>query len=112
MHNLRDILSATNLPIPSPTFLFIKPGHLESLSSSIITEAKKSVVLYSFAHRHKLAGITEGFISKDSLWDRLVFENARKTAMGDAASTVRGIVVTGGQYLICQFKSLLTTSPF
>ena len=59
------------------------------------------MVLYSFAHRHKLAGITEGFISKDSLWDRLVFENARRTVMGNTASTVRGIVVTGGKYLTC-----------
>lgn len=56
-------------------------------------------MLYSFAYRHKLAGITEGFISKDSLWDRLVFDNARKTIMGDTANTIRGIVVTGGKFL-------------
>lgn len=56
-------------------------------------------MLYSFAYRHKLAGITEGFISKDSLWDRLVFDNARKTIMGDTANTIRGIVVTGGKSL-------------
>ena len=68
--------------------------------------------MYSFAHRHKLAGIAEGFISKDSLWDRLVFENARKTVMGNTAITVRGIVVTGGKYLTCQFEPSLIMCPF
>lgn len=90
-------MSATKLPIPSPTILFIKPPHLESLASSINEQARKSTLLYTFAYRHKLSGVAEGFISADSLWDRLVFDGARAAVLGDTAKTVRGIVVSGGR---------------
>jgi long-chain acyl-CoA synthetase len=59
-------------------------------------EAKKSL-LYSFANRHKLSGVTDGFITKDSLWDRMVFDNARLAVLGDATNTVRGVIVSGGE---------------
>ena len=94
---MNDILAATKLPIPSPTILFIKPAHLQSMSSSVTTKAKESSLLYSFANRHKMSGLTDGFITKDSLWDRMVFDDARLTVLGDSANTVRAVVTSGGE---------------
>jgi long-chain acyl-CoA synthetase len=90
-------LSATELPIPSPTILFIKAAHLQSLSSLVIAEAKKSSWLYSFTYRHKVAGMAEGFITRDSLWDRMVFDAARLAVLGDCANSLRTVVVSGSE---------------
>ena len=76
--------------------MFIKPGHLTSIVSGIISEAKKSWLLQPFAWRHKLAGVTDGFITNQSLWDRLVFDSARVRVIGDSAATLRAVVVSGG----------------
>jgi len=91
-----DSLAIRKYPIPSPTVLFIKPGHLASLSSGIIKEAKSMWVLESFAWRHKLAGMADGFITNQSLWDRLVYDSARAKVLGHAAATLRTVVVSGG----------------
>jgi len=74
--------------------MFIKPSHLDALTYSITREAEGKF-LFSFARRHKLAGILEGYNTNDSLWDRLVFEKARSKVMGDGSATLRGIVVSG-----------------
>ncbi|KAF8876510.1 hypothetical protein CPB84DRAFT_1795786 [Gymnopilus junonius] len=83
-------------PIPSPTVLFLKPAHLSSIVSGILQAAKKSWFLYSFAWRHKLAGVTDGFITNQSLWDRLVFDGARAKTLGNGAATIREVIVSGG----------------
>lgn len=91
-----DILSVKRkYPIPSPTILFIKPDHLKSLATAVIKESAKSL-LYSFGWRHKLTGVTEGFITKESLWDRVVFDGARTKILGEGAATLRGVIVSGG----------------
>ncbi len=95
--NLADLKTSESYPIPSPTLLFIKPTHLTSLSSAILEEAKSSsFVIFSLAWRHKLSGILEGFITKQSLWDRIVFDGARVSVMGKGAGTIRGVVISGG----------------
>lgn len=38
----------------------------------------------------------EGFITKQSLWDRLVFDGARVSVLGNGAGTVRAVIVSGG----------------
>ena len=43
-----------------------------------------------------MAAISEGFTTKQSLWDRLVLDDARVSIMGTGAGTVRGIIVSGG----------------
>lgn len=48
------------------------------------------------AWRHKFSSMLDGFITKQSLWDRLVFDNARAKVMSKGAGTVRAIVVSGG----------------
>lgn len=93
--DLKDILSTRRRPIPHPTVLFAEPGHLEDLSTSVLKEAKASW-LFSLAWRHKLAAFAEGFISKVSLWDRMVFDNAREHALNHMASTLKVVVVSGG----------------
>lgn len=81
--------------------LFIRPDHLRSLTDTILQEARKSSwLLFNFAWRHKLAGILEGYMTKQSLWDRLVFDGARVKVMGKGAGTVRAVVVSGGAFAI------------
>lgn len=94
-HDIKDLLSVTKYSIPSPTVLFMKPAHLEDLSNAILKDAQQSW-LYGIAWRHKMATLSEGFITKDSLWDRVVFDNAREHVMGGMASTLKAVVVTGG----------------
>lgn len=96
-HDLNDIDSSKSYPIPSTTILFIKPDHLKAMVSAILKQAASSLLLYPFGWRHKLAGVKEGFITKDSLWDRLVFDSARAKVIGDAAGTLRGVIVSGGK---------------
>lgn len=95
--DISDILSVKRkYPIPSPTILFIKPDHLNSLATAVIKESAKSWLLYPFGWRHKLTGVTEGFIAKESLWDRVVFDGARTKILGEGAATLRGAIVSGG----------------
>ncbi|KAI0797832.1 acetyl-CoA synthetase-like protein [Abortiporus biennis] len=95
--DLSDLKSTNAYPIPSPTLLFIKPPHLASLAAAIVDEAKKNFILFSLAWRHKFSGVLEGYLTKQSLWDRLVFDNARVKVLGKGAGTVRAVVVSGGE---------------
>lgn len=93
-----DILSVKRkYSIPSPTILFIKPDHLTSLVTAVIKESARSWLLYPFGWRHKLTGVTEGFITRESLWDRVVFDGARTKILGEGAATLRGVIVSGGR---------------
>ncbi|KAK7693285.1 hypothetical protein QCA50_002852 [Cerrena zonata] len=95
--DLADLKSAESYSIPSPTLLFVKPTHLTSLTTSILNEAKRSsFILHSLAWRHKFSAIIDGFLTKQSLWDRLIFDDARAKIMGKGAGTVRGVIVSGG----------------
>ena len=89
-----DLLSSIK-HIPSPTVLFLKPEHVQSLTTSVINHAKKSW-LYSLAWRHKFSGLAEGFLTKDSLWDRAVFDGAREAVFGRMAETLKAVVISGG----------------
>jgi long-chain acyl-CoA synthetase len=53
--------------------------------------------LYPFAWRHKIAGLRDGYITKESLWDRLVFDFARASVVGEGAGSIRGVIVGGGK---------------
>jgi hypothetical protein len=98
-----EVISSRKYPIPSPTIMFIKSGHLTSIVSSILSEAKKSWFLQPFAWRHKLAGVADGFITNQSLWDRLVFDGARARVIGDSAATLRAVVISGGMTTFLSF---------
>ncbi|KAF8892593.1 hypothetical protein BD779DRAFT_1436906 [Infundibulicybe gibba] len=90
-----DLDTLKSYPIPPPTILFLKPGHVHSLAKKIVTHASKSFLLYPVALRHKTSGTTEGFITKESLWDRLVFDGARAKVIGETAGTLRALVISG-----------------
>ncbi|KAJ7090065.1 hypothetical protein C8R43DRAFT_1050539 [Mycena crocata] len=94
--NVADALSSKGYPIPPPTIAFIKPGHLHTLVDAILKEARKSFLLYRFAWRHKVAGLGEGFVTKESLWDRLVFDAARSRVTGEGSGALRAVIVSGG----------------
>lgn len=97
LSGLKDLRTSSAYRISSPTVLFVRPDHLGSLSDAILQEARNSSwLLFNFAWRHKLAGVLEGYITKQSLWDRLVFDSARVKVMGKGAGTVRAVVVSGG----------------
>jgi long-chain acyl-CoA synthetase len=100
--DVADILSATKFPIPSPTILFLKPEHVQSLASSVMDRAKKSFFMFPLAWRHKFASLTEGFVNKDSLWDRTVFGKAREDVLGKMADTVKAVVISGG--MLCSIR--------
>lgn len=103
--DVEDMASSQEYPIPPPTIFFMKPGHLESAVTSIAKEASKSFILYPFARRHKHSSITEGYITKESLWDRLLFDSARAKVMGEGAS-MRAVIISGAPLT----GSLLTPS--
>ncbi|EIN07825.1 acetyl-CoA synthetase-like protein [Punctularia strigosozonata HHB-11173 SS5] len=91
--DVADLLSATSLPLPSPTVLFVTPAHARALSTAILSAAAASSPLAApLATRHKLAALAEGFVTRDSLWDRLVFDGARVGVMGAGAGTVRAVI--------------------
>lgn len=93
---LKDINSSSAFPIPSPTILFVKPEHVTSLTSSILNAARSGSWLSGWGWRHKIAHAMEGFITKESLWDRLVFDAARVKVLGEGAGTLRALIATGG----------------
>jgi long-chain acyl-CoA synthetase len=93
-------MSVKAYPIPSPTVIFIQPGHLNALSSTVVDKARNSSSLYSLAWRHKLSSAREGFITKESLWDRLLFDSARANVVGEGAGTIRSFIVGNGTQLL------------
>jgi long-chain acyl-CoA synthetase len=74
--------------------LFITPAHLDALVGAVVARAKKSLV-FPVAWRHKVSGLLHGFVTRESLWDRLVFNDARVAVLGATAATLRGVVVAG-----------------
>ncbi len=99
-----DIVAAKRYPVPSPTIFFIRPGHLKSITTEVLKKAARSFFLYPFARRHKLAGVTDGFITRDSVWDRLVFDGAKKKVIGESAATLRAVIVSGGELSVFCFS--------
>lgn len=93
-----DALTTKRYPIPAPTILFVQPGLILELTERILDEAKKSWV-YAVAWRHKFAGVMDGFVTNQSPWDRLVFDEARAKVLGDEAGALRAVVTSGGEKL-------------
>ena len=87
--------STQPLGLPPATVYFLKPTHMEAVVNSIVSSAKKSL-LFPLAWRHKVAGILEGYLTKESLWDRLVFDDARSSVLGEAAPSTRAVIVSDG----------------
>ena len=111
--NINGILSTSKFPIPSPTVLVLHPDHVQNLSTVVLSRAKKSSFIYPVVWRHKLAALAEGFVSKESLWDRLVFDGAREHVLGRMAGTLKAVVVGGGDcFLIVFWIPILTWCIF
>ena len=87
--------STQPLGLPPATVYFLKPTHMEAMVNAIVSSAKKSL-LFPLAWRHKVAGILEGYLTKESLWDRLVFDDARSSILGEAAPSTRAVIVSDG----------------
>ena len=95
--HIADASSLANSLIPHPTLLFIHPWHLRSITEAILKEAKEVPGLHWFAWQQKVGGLREGFITNQSLWDRLVYDTARAAVLGEGANNIRAVVVSGGE---------------
>ena len=71
------------------------PSQLNTIVSSILSEAKRSP-LFPLAWRHKLSHILQGFLSKDSLWDKSFFSAARSATLKKSSESLRAVIVSGG----------------
>ena len=90
-----DVMSTEQLGLPPATIFFLKPTHLNAVVDAVISNAKRSFI-FPLAWRHKFAAIFEGYFTKESLWDRLVFDSARSAIFKNAAPSVRAVVVSDG----------------
>ncbi|KAF8507259.1 hypothetical protein JB92DRAFT_2961403 [Gautieria morchelliformis] len=91
-----QLLAACEASAASPTILMLTPNHLKPLTSSIL-KAASSNLLFSLAWRHKLHGLNQGFITRLSFWDNLIFDGARTKTLGKLEASLRGIIVSEGQ---------------
>jgi long-chain acyl-CoA synthetase len=91
-----DALTVKKYPIPPVTMMFVNPGQLTWLATKVNEEAKKSW-LFNIGWRHKVAGLRDGFLSNQTLWDRLVFDRARAKVMSEDVGVLRAVVVSGGE---------------
>ncbi|KAH6918885.1 acetyl-CoA synthetase [Coprinopsis sp. MPI-PUGE-AT-0042] len=96
--DVKDLTDCKRYPIPFPTVLFMKPEHLRESTKEILKHAAKALLLYQFGWRHKVAGVTDGFLTRESLWDRMVFDNARAKVLGNISATTRAVFVSGGPF--------------
>jgi len=69
------------------------------MTSSILEHSSNDSFVYPLALRHKQAGIEEGFVTKESIWDRLVFDGARRKVMGEGFKSLRAVIVSGGEVM-------------
>jgi len=67
---------------------------MESLTASILNHARKNW-LFPLAWKHKQAALFDGSMSKDTFFDKQVFQPARLRALGVLANSMREIAVAG-----------------
>lgn len=77
-------------------FYLSTSSQLHYIVASILANAKKSTV-FPVAWRHKIFHIQQGFLSKDGVWDRQVFDTARKSVLNRVNDSLRAIVVSKGK---------------
>ncbi|KAG9055638.1 hypothetical protein FS842_001619 [Serendipita sp. 407] len=91
-----ELLTVSNHELrPSPTLLFLTPEHLRVVTSNVLNLSKK-FLLFGVAWRHKHAAILRGYLVRDGLWDRQVFNKARISALGLLTNRLRGVAVGPG----------------
>jgi len=76
-------------------FYVRKPVQLSGIISSVLAAARTSL-LFPLSWRHKLFYLQNGFLSKDSFWDKNIFAGARKSVLKDAANSLRSVIISGG----------------
>ncbi|KAH7107449.1 acetyl-CoA synthetase-like protein [Auriculariales sp. MPI-PUGE-AT-0066] len=94
--DLADILAAVeSQKAPSPTVLVVTRQHLNSLTKSILSLLGGP--LKPLAWRHKSVALAAGSLTNDTLFDRIVFDSARRASLGQMGMTLRAVIVSGGQ---------------
>lgn len=79
---------------PPPTVLVVTRLHLNSLTKAVLSAV--SGALRPFAWRQKSVALAAGAVSKDTIWDSLVFGPARRAALGPMGASLRAVVLSGG----------------
>jgi long-chain acyl-CoA synthetase len=90
----------------------VRPEHLKAIATDVIKQGARSWLLYPFAWRHKVSGVTEGFVTKEGLWDRVVFDGARTKVLGPTAATLRAVIVSGGRPFVVVCKTPISLTEF
>ncbi|KIJ44134.1 hypothetical protein M422DRAFT_67748 [Sphaerobolus stellatus SS14] len=92
-----DILDFAQTSPATPTLMFLTPDFLKPVMSLILTAARSNP-LFWLGWRHKIRGLQEGFLTKRSLWDNVVWEPARTKVLDKVEESLRGIVVSQGTF--------------
>ncbi|EJD05963.1 uncharacterized protein FOMMEDRAFT_119392 [Fomitiporia mediterranea MF3/22] len=79
---------------PALTITFLTPPQLNTIVSSILSLAEKSL-FFSVAWRHKLSHLQHGFLSKENMWDNSFFVGPRKAILKGMANSLRAVVISG-----------------
>ena len=99
-----DGLRVKKYPIPPTTMMFVNPEQLTWLTGRLEEEARKSWV-FNIGWKHKVAGVRDGFVSNQTLWDRLVLDGARAKATSEDIGVLSVVVVSGGEGFLFLFDS-------
>ena len=65
------------------------------LVANVLLVAKQSW-FFNLAWRHKIYALKQGFVTNETLWDKLAFIPARKQVLGPMNTTLRAVVVSDG----------------
>ncbi|KAG9000980.1 hypothetical protein FRB94_005056 [Tulasnella sp. JGI-2019a] len=88
------IRASENEQIPSPTVLVISTAVFVQVANAVLNQAQGNL-LYSYARRHKQHALNSGTTGKNTIWDRLVFDGARKKALGRLGGSLDRVLITG-----------------
>ena len=74
------------------------PPDLNTIVQSVLANAQRSFT-FPLAWRHKMFHLKNGYLSKDSIWDKSFLYGPRKAVLKSVAESLRAIIVSGGMSL-------------
>lgn len=71
--------------------------HLKDLTTAVKASVSGNP-LHTLAIRHKLAGIFDGYLARDGLWEKLFWKQARAQPLGGLVAGLRSVVVVNSSF--------------
>jgi long-chain acyl-CoA synthetase len=59
-----------------------------------VLDLAKSNLIFKLAFHHKLSHLYNGYMSRDSLWDKIAFSSSRSRALGKVGGKLRAVIIT------------------